>query len=122
MNNSGIKTILITGINGEVGVSVSKKFKDLGWTVIGIDITPKPEIQIVEKIDGYYSCDVTNRANLVELVKNIEVEKGPITALFTAVQFDNQLNKDFLDTSMEEWQMMLNSWPVSYTHLRAHET
>lgn len=127
MNSNKIYSILITGIDGEVGNAVSENFKALGWKIFGVDIKLEEELKKAKVLDGYFCCDVTNRANLFEIVKKIEQEQGPINALFTAAQpridctietqcscqearTNKQYSDGFLDTSIEVWKEILDVW------------
>ncbi|MEF9839403.1 MAG: SDR family NAD(P)-dependent oxidoreductase [Lachnospiraceae bacterium] len=71
------KTILITGGNGEngIGLGVGKRFAAEGWRVIILDIAKQPTVacsEVVNSSDGkYYSCDVSNKAQVDSVMKEV---------------------------------------------------
>ena len=54
------KKILITGINGFVGEHAAREFKTLGYSVSGVGHDQVPNKKVIDIIDEYISCDLTD--------------------------------------------------------------
>lgn len=54
------KKVFITGINGFVGEHAAREFKNRGYSVSGVGHDTKPNEKIVDIIDEYISCDLTD--------------------------------------------------------------
>lgn len=100
------KTILITGSEGNVGSAIAKYFSSNGWKTIGIDIKERDEAK-TWNTDFYLKCDVRDRERLKKIVEELETIGTEVTALFTAAGID--LEKNFEDTSMDEWKLLLDT-------------
>ena len=50
--------LFLTGCNGQLGLAISKKFKDSGWHVYGLDLNEKSSNTYLQ---GYVMGDVSNR-------------------------------------------------------------
>jgi len=68
------KIILITGISGEVGFGLAKKLVKLRkYKIVAIDIK-KPEGEIFNLLDKFYTCDITDKVKLEEIFKKENVD------------------------------------------------
>lgn len=61
------KHILVTGINGFVGKHLARELHSRGWFIIGIGREPKINSEVVNIVDKYLACDLTNRDDVSKL-------------------------------------------------------
>lgn len=97
------KYILVAGCNGNVGVDVSKKFRENGWGVIGIDIVQGDKSACCDK---YYQCDITDQEALIKIINEAD-EKYQFDAMFNTAGFE--IKTDFETTDISEWKKLLNT-------------
>jgi NAD(P)-dependent dehydrogenase (short-subunit alcohol dehydrogenase family) len=60
------KIVVITGCNGQIGRQISKQYLELGAKVVGLDLLPKQNSDLLVENFTYFSVDIR---------KSIEVEK-----------------------------------------------
>ena len=93
--------VLITGINGGIGSFLGSFFKSKNWKVIGLDICNSENTNC----DIFYKCDISNENEIKKVVSSIKDEK--INAIVNNAAY--QLCKKLVDSSSEEWEMVMNS-------------
>lgn len=62
-----MKNIIITGVNGFVGVHAAEAFRADGFMVFGVGREQQPDPGIADKLDGYYACDLTDPDSVAKL-------------------------------------------------------
>lgn len=84
-----MKNILISGVNGGMGLETAKKFLDAGYKVFGIDI------QEISNLEGltYFKCDITNEYEINDVFIRIsqQVEKLDTFISLAGVYFMDSL-------------------------------
>jgi NAD(P)-dependent dehydrogenase (short-subunit alcohol dehydrogenase family) len=88
MKNKKKNAVLVTGCNGDIGISICKEFADRGYLVIGTDVHNKPKFHC----DFYMACD------LIDFVKNEAV----------SLRFKNSINL-FLDENHAVLKSLVNN-------------
>ena len=63
-----MKRALIFGSEGFVGPYLTRELKSRGYEVFGVD---SRDDNINKDIDGYYKCNILEKNNVVEIVKNV---------------------------------------------------
>lgn len=69
---------VVTGAAGAIGTAVCQQLLAEGYQVAALDLA---EPRLLGRQMRYFSCDVTSRAALRDVVEDIEDQLGPITAL-----------------------------------------
>ncbi len=87
------KTVLITGVNGGMGIASAKLFSSCGYTVIGVDISDTCELPII-----YYKTDLTKYS---EIENTFEKVKGQTEKIDIIIHFAGIYRMDSL-VEMEE--------------------
>lgn len=72
--------VLITGGSSGLGKEISKKFSLQGATVIVIDLVIPPESKRIQRVQ-YYSCDVSDKSQILATQKKIKQDFGVVTIL-----------------------------------------
>ncbi|XP_052900488.1 short-chain dehydrogenase/reductase family 16C member 6 isoform X1 [Anopheles moucheti] len=103
--------VLITGAGHGMGKNLSLQYASLGTTVVCVDVNEKTNQETVNAIKGKggkafgYTCDVTNRQQVVETCKKIRDQVGIVTILINNAgimpthsllqQTENEIRKTF---------------------------
>lgn len=112
MKNKKKKAVLITGCNGDIGISICKEFADRDYLVIGTDVHNKPKFHC----DFYMVCDlidfVKNEATSLSFKNSIELFLGENNAVLKSLVNNAalQIIKPFKELSTEDF---LNSHIVN---------
>ena len=59
------KVVVLSGCNGQIGRELSKRYIELGATVVGIDLFDEPHLDLIHEKFAYFSIDI-RRASEVE--------------------------------------------------------
>jgi CMP-N-acetylneuraminic acid synthetase/NAD(P)-dependent dehydrogenase (short-subunit alcohol dehydrogenase family) len=93
--------VLITGVYGEIGNEIAKKFKQNKWRVIGIDIQ---NCINHEHVDYFYNIDISNKTELKKLIlDDIPKITNKIDCIINNAAI--QICKPIYDMSEEEWEL-----------------
>jgi NAD(P)-dependent dehydrogenase (short-subunit alcohol dehydrogenase family) len=71
------KTVLITGVNGGIGISLSRAFKESGWTVIGTDIRGDSN----EYCELFSNADVSDHRAVQSIIKIVSKKYPSVDCL-----------------------------------------
>ena len=105
------KHVLLADLASEVAANAADHLAAKGW-----QITRLSGRLSGGQADADYSCDLQNRHAVVQMLSDIEKERGPIYGLFFATPF-NSPGKGFLNTSLDEWQQRLDAWLGQATNI-----
>jgi NAD(P)-dependent dehydrogenase (short-subunit alcohol dehydrogenase family) len=94
-----MKSILITGSNGGIGIELCKKFYNENWNIIGIDIH---ENQNHDFYHQYIKCNLEKEEEIIEATKNIL----NLDCLINNAAI--QINKSFWEMTCDEWDKTMN--------------
>jgi glucose 1-dehydrogenase len=96
------KTVLITGINGDIGQAIASHFKKYNWYVIGID---KNKCLKTEIFDLFFHKDLTE----IDAVKNIIDE-----IMLTHKKIDCIINNAAIQICKPLWELTESDWDKTY--------
>lgn len=91
------KTVLVTGVNGGIGVSLARKFKEAGWTVIGVDIKGKSN----KYCELFINTDISKPQSIQIAYKKIRPKYESLSCLIHNAAI--QIEKPLLKTTSKEW-------------------
>lgn len=99
-----MKTVLITGVSGGIGMATAKVFITDGWRVIGIDqYLPDESIENLNFIKG----DVSSPASTTELFNEIAAMVDKLDAVVNNAAL--QLCKSIVETETVEWDQVMDT-------------
>lgn len=97
------KVVIVTGGNGLIGRGIVKKIKDLGATVVNVDIAEESAVALLK--GEYIKSDVTNTDAIEKLVNEVVQKFGRIDGLVNnAYPRTSDWGTRFEDIKMESWQ------------------
>ena len=88
------KTIVVTGSSGGIGSAICKKFKILGWNVVGVDINPAPSTTHI--------CDISKVTECKKLIDGL----GSVDLLVNNAAI--QICKEWSSYSLSDWDKTMN--------------
>jgi NAD(P)-dependent dehydrogenase (short-subunit alcohol dehydrogenase family) len=94
----GGKVCVITGAAGGIGAETARLFKAEGATVVGVDLSPGAEGDLV------LGVDVTDDDAVREMYARAREELGHVDVLFNNAGISPNDDASVLDTSLEAWQ------------------
>ena len=92
------KVCVITGAAGGIGAETARLFKAEGATVVGVDLSPDAEGDLVLEVD------VTDDDAVREMYARAREELGHVDVLFNNAGISPNDDASVLDTSLEAWQ------------------
>lgn len=92
------KVVVITGASGGIGNALCRLYCEVGWQVIGVDVTPVHEPVVGVR---YVCADITVEDAIMKLVENIQAKEKRIDVLINNAA--QQVCKPILETSLDEW-------------------
>jgi glucose 1-dehydrogenase len=98
------RVVLITGVTGDIGKSTAQVFVEAGWHVVGVDLRK------ADRLDGvtrFIQVDISEPAGHKNLFDEILANEGRLDALVNNAAV--QICKPFLETSLEEWDMIMSN-------------
>ena len=120
MGENDTKVALVTGAASGIGASLVRKLRSANIEVLGVDLDSSGLESIrVETGCSIFATDISKNANNIEVANQAVNQFGRLDYAF--------LNAGILGRKIEEQinpytSSDLDPEPVSYTHLRAHET
>src|SRR5680860_1179956 len=137
------RVAIITGAGGGIGKAIADKLAEEGANVVLTDLSENALKEAVktykrDQVDGFI-CDVTNNDSVAGAFKKANLAFGGVDIVVHSAGL--AISKSLEDTTLKEWGLlqdvlvkgqfelakqavaiMRKQNPVSYTHLRAHET
>lgn len=105
MEQSTVKTVLITGAAGGIGRATVELFTQSGWRVIGVD---RASIDTEFPSDGLFiQSDISLGKNVESIFSQARAFTGTLHALVNNAAL--QVAKPLLQTSVEEWDAVMAS-------------
>jgi glucose 1-dehydrogenase len=99
------RTLLITGAAGGIGSATVNAFAELGWRVIGVDRSPRPDSF---PADGFFiQSDISIGENMASIFDQVHAYTGHLDALVNNAAV--QIAKPILETSPAEWDAVMAS-------------
>ena len=100
-----MKTVLILGINADIGKSIATFFLNDGYRVIGTYRKKKPifNSQNVE----LFKCDITNSINIKTLTEKLKKKKIKWDYIFSSIGTTEPIGK-FFETKFDNWKKSVN--------------
>ena len=104
------RIVLITGVNGGIGFALSRKFKEAGWSVVGIDIRGENN----EHCSLFMNADVSGPGSVQSVFNAVKAKYSTLHCLINNAAI--LVDKTLLETSEEEWNSIFrtNVDPVFY--------
>jgi len=71
------RSVMIFGALGGIGSKIVEKYRKMGWSVIGIDLSPKSEVpyQIRSNLNHYYDLDLSSSSRTIRRRMNAILKK-----------------------------------------------
>jgi len=88
------KVVIVTGGAAGIGAAICERFKEEGAKVAVFDLNSKP-----------YTVDISNQAQVVAAVEQVEKDLGPVDVLVNNAGWDKAA--PFLDTDAALWQKIV---------------
>jgi NAD(P)-dependent dehydrogenase (short-subunit alcohol dehydrogenase family) len=92
------KVCVITGTASGIGAESARLFRDEGATVVGVDVQPGSDADLVVE------ADVTDEDQVRALYDRVREELGHIDVLFNNAGINPSDDSSALETSLEAWQ------------------
>jgi NAD(P)-dependent dehydrogenase (short-subunit alcohol dehydrogenase family) len=92
------KVCVITGTASGIGAESARLFRDEGATVVGVDVQPGSDADLVVE------ADVTDEEQVRTLYGRVREELGHIDVLFNNAGINPSDDSSALETSLEAWQ------------------
>lgn len=113
-----MRTVVIAGVNGGMGLAVAEKFFKEGYNVIGLDIQESSKFAGI----SYYQCDITDDNRIHEIFEDVasKVEKvdslislAGIYVMDSLLEIDNERLKKVIDiNSLGCYRLVKNFFPL----------
>lgn len=97
-----MRTVVITGAAGGIGMAAALAFVDAGWKAVGIDIK---EPQTCRGDITFLKADVASPESIADVFARIEALCGHIDALVNNAAV--QICKPLIEMSVEEWDVLM---------------
>jgi len=99
------KVVIITGVCGGIGYATALKFKNKGWTVIGIDI--KKNNNIKNSIDELYILNISNEQEILNFVNIITKKYNRVDCIVNNAAC--QICKPIHESNSYDWNIIMNT-------------
>lgn len=93
-----LKSVLITGVYGGIGIACAKLFSEAGWRVVGTD----KAFVTSSYVDEFIQADLYHATEIETLFKKIDFDSVPLYGVVNNAAF--QVNKPFLETSLDDFE------------------
>lgn len=109
MEKSKIKTILVLGVNADIGFNIASFFKNDGYNVIGtyIILDRKKKKNLEELKINLIKLDVTNQKSQINFIKVIKKKKIKWDVFFSSVGTSLPISR-FFSSSFTKWENSIN--------------
>ena len=92
------KVCVLTGAAGGIGAETARLFRDEGATVVGVDLTPDSEGDLVLEVD------VTDDDAVREMYATVRERFGHVDVLFNNAGISPTDDGSVLDTTLDAWE------------------
>ena len=97
------KVVLITGIAGGIGFATGMKFKQEGWTVIGID---KVVNKKVNELFNVYKIDIKDDTQVWKIIKEIRIKYHKLNCIVNNAAY--QICKPIYESTIDDWNDIMS--------------
>jgi len=97
------KVVLITGIAGGIGFATGMKFKEEGWTVVGID---KVVNKKVNSLFDVYNIDIKDDKDVFKVMKEIRSKYSGLNCIVNNAA--HQICKPLYESSSDDWNAVMS--------------
>lgn len=93
-------TVIITGVNGDIGQSIAKQFKLFNWKVIGLDIVKDTDQTY---LDHFQCCDISKPEALKSVIDGLQLTSVDCIVNNAAIQICKPL-----------WELEVDEWDYTF--------
>jgi NAD(P)-dependent dehydrogenase (short-subunit alcohol dehydrogenase family)/CMP-N-acetylneuraminic acid synthetase len=97
------KVVLITGIAGGIGFATGMKFKEEGWTVVGIDKVVNDK---VNSLFDVYNVDIQDDLQIFKVMKEIRVKYHKLNCIVNNAA--HQICKPIYESTSKDWNDVMS--------------
>ncbi|MFA5606251.1 MAG: SDR family oxidoreductase [Leucobacter sp.] len=97
------KVAVITGASGSIGKATCEVFRREGAVVVGVDLKEGDA-----QVDHFFTCDLTDEAQVERLYREIAEKTGKIDILFNNAGIAIPEDQSVLDTDLNVWNKVVN--------------
>jgi NAD(P)-dependent dehydrogenase (short-subunit alcohol dehydrogenase family)/CMP-N-acetylneuraminic acid synthetase len=97
------KVVLITGIAGGIGFATGMKFKEEGWTVVGID---KVVNEKINNLFDVYNVNINDDIEIFKVIKSIRTKYGKLNCIVNNAA--HQICKPLYESNSEDWNAVMS--------------
>ena len=97
------KVVLITGIAGGIGFATGMKFKEEGWTVVGID---KVVNEKINNLFDVYNVNINDDIEILKVIKSIRTKYGKLNCIVNNAA--HQICKPLYESNSEDWNAVMS--------------
>jgi CMP-N-acetylneuraminic acid synthetase/NAD(P)-dependent dehydrogenase (short-subunit alcohol dehydrogenase family) len=98
------KVVLVTGCNGGIGIEICKKFKNINWYVIGIDIVENSANMLY--IDRFIKKNLSDQNAIHEIISDINNNENRLDCIINNAAC--QITKYIWDMEESEWDKIFD--------------
>jgi len=99
-----MKTIIILGINADIGSNLANLFTNDGYKIIGTYRKKKPRNVVKAEI---YKCDITKKKDIEKFIKNLKKKNIKWDIIFSSVGTSEPISK-FFETNFDIWRKSID--------------
>lgn len=97
------KVVLITGVAGGIGYATAQRFKQNGWSIVGIDCVNTLDLP---EIDDYIDADLADPQAIQAAIAQVEQQFGQLHSLVNNAAI--QICKPALEMTVTEWDRIMS--------------
>ncbi len=112
-----MKTVLVTGANGPMGLIISKQLHLSGWKVLGSDRQNSASVSSAPFLAGYFEADLLDNARICELADWAKKEFSGELSLVNNAAFTTEANSTDFAVELEKQSIAsyVNSLQINLT-------
>ncbi|GAB4375973.1 MAG: SDR family oxidoreductase [Elainellaceae cyanobacterium] len=96
------KIVLITGVAGGIGYATAQRFKQAGWSVVGIDCV---DVDVLSDVDQYIKANLSEPQAIQDAAIQLEQKFGQLDSLINNAAI--QICKPSLEMTVTEWDQIM---------------
>lgn len=97
------KTVFITGVNGGIGSTFGKIFREAGWSVVGTDIRNDYNADC----SFFFNVDVSQARGIIEVQEALLSNQVRLNCVINNAAL--QIEKSLVETTEDEWRKVFNT-------------